>query len=226
MPALPEPPVLEPKHSATEQRLVLYNVPWDDYEQFCELFAGHNVRLAYQQGTLEIMPPSMGHEFSSYASGRAIDVLAEEMDVIILPGRSVTLKSEAVERGIEADNCYWIANEELVRAKEEIDLDVDPPPDLFVEVEVTRTVLDRLDICSKLGIPEVWRIEGGEIKILIRDADGAYSETDESSSFPGFPVKEIAPFLKRKTGVDYLTHMRQFRDWVRGRLDSNSDSPN
>lgn len=143
MPALPEPPVLtEQQQSALEQRLVLYNVPWNHYEQLCELFAGHNVRLAYQQGTLEIMAPSMVHGFYEFSSGHAVIVLAEELGTPILPGGTVTLKSQAVDRGIEPDNCFWITNEPLVRDKEEIDLDVDPPPDLFVEIEITHSILN------------------------------------------------------------------------------------
>lgn len=220
MSVLPEPPLLsEQEQSAQEQRLVLYNVPWDHYEQFCELLEEHNVRLTYQQGTLEIMAPSMNHEFYGYSSGRAIDTLAEEMGIAILPGRAVTLKSRAVERGIESDNCYWVATEESVRGKETIDLDVDPPPDLFVEIEITHSFLDRLEIAAKLGIPEVWRIDGDELKVLILQPDGTYSESEWSRSFPDFPVKEIVPFLKRSTDVDYLTQMRRFREWVRKQLD-------
>lgn len=233
MPALVEPPLLsEPDRTAdvgsavgpSEQRLVLFNVPWDHYEQFCELFAAHKVRLAYQQGTLEIMAPSMGHESSAFSSGHAVVVLAEEMDVPILPGRSVTLKNMAVDRGIEPDNCFWIAHEALVRDKTEIDLNVDPPPDLFVEVEVSRSFLDRLKIAAKLKVPEVWRLHDTELQDLLLQPDGTYAESDRSSAFPGFPVKEIARFLQRAPGVDYTTHMRRFREWVRERLAGSGDA--
>jgi hypothetical protein len=37
---------------------LLFNVPWDDYEQFCNLCDGHNIRLAYDRGTLEMFSPS------------------------------------------------------------------------------------------------------------------------------------------------------------------------
>jgi Uma2 family endonuclease len=233
MPALAAAPLLtEPDHTpqgepvteSSEQRLVLFNVPWDHYEQFCELFAAHSVRLAYQQGTLEIMAPSMGHETSAFSSGHAVVVLAEEMDVPILPGRSVTLKNLAVDRGIEPDNCYWIANEALVRDKSEIDLDVDPPPDLFVEVEVSRSFLDRLEISAKLKVPEVWRIRGAELQVLLLQPDGNYAESDRSAAFPGFPVKEIARLLQRAPGVDYTTQMRRLRAWVREQLKGPDDA--
>ena len=232
MPTLVEAPLLaEPDRTAhvgsaveSEQRLVLFNVPWDHYEQFCELFAAHKVRLAYRQGTLEIMAPSMGHESSAFSSGHAVVVLAEEMNVPILPGRSVTLKNMAVDRGIEPDNCFWIANEALVRDKTEIDLNVDPPPDLFVEVEVSRSFLDRLEIAAKLKVPEVWRILGTELQVLLLEPDGTYAASERSTAFSGFPVKEIARFLQRAPGVDYTTHMRQFREWVREQLSGPDDA--
>ncbi len=232
MPATVEAPLLaEPDRAAhvgsaaeSEQRLVLFNVPWDHYEQFCELFAAHNVRLAYQQGTLEITAPSMGHESSAFSSGHAVVVLAEEMDIPILPGGSVTLKNLAVDRGIEPDNCFWIARELLVRDKSEIDLNVDPPPDLFVEVEVSRSFLDRLEIAAKLNVPEVWRIRGIELQVLLLQPDGNYAESDRSTAFPGFPVTEIARFLQRAPGVDYTTQMRRLREWVRAQLKRTDDA--
>jgi Uma2 family endonuclease len=128
-----------------------------------------------------------------------------------------------VDRGIEPDNCYWIASELQVRDKTEIDLDLDPPPDLFVEIEITHCFLDRLEIAARLNVAEVWCFDGSVLKVLILQPDGTYSESDRSKAFPGFPVKDIAPFLKRTPDVDYLTQMRRFREWVRDRL---HDSPN
>jgi Uma2 family endonuclease len=233
MPVLVDAPLLaEPDRAASagsvtesssEQRLVLFHVPWDHYEQFCELFAAHNVRLAYQQGTLEIMAPSMGHESSAFSSGHAVVVLAEEMDVPILPGRSVTLKILTVDCGIEPDNCFWIANEALIRDKKEIDVNVDPPPDLFVEVEVSRSFLDRLEIAAKLKVPEVWHIRDTELQVLLLQADGTYADSDRSGAFPDFPVKGIARFLQRAPGVDYTTQMRRLREWVREQLPGRDD---
>jgi Uma2 family endonuclease len=229
MPALAEAPIsTDPATVAqscapaepAESRLVLHNVRWEDYERFCELFAGHNVRLAYQEGSLEIMAPSMGHESRAYSSGRAVDILAEEMEIPILPGRSVTLKRRAVSRGIEADNSFWIANEARVRDKKEIDLEVDPPPDLFVEVEVSRSFLDRLEIAARLKVPEVWRIRGADLRVFLLQPEGTYVESDHSAAFPGIPVTDIGPFLEHAPGVDYITQMRRFREWVREQLDS------
>ena len=36
----------------------------------------------------------------------------------------------------------------------------DPPPDLVVEVEMTRSAIDKLRLFASMGIPEVWRYDG------------------------------------------------------------------
>lgn len=203
---------------SAEQRLLLFNVPWDDYEQFCNLCDGHNVRLAYYQGTLELLSPSAAHGLCAYSSGHAVAILAEEINTPLLPGRCVTLKCRAAQCGIESDNSFWIANEVVVRGKDEMDLTIDPPPDLFVEIEVSRSFLDRLEIAASLKVPEVWRIRGAVLQVLLLQPDGTYLESEHSAAFPGFPVKEIGPFLEHAPGVDYITQMRRFREWVRERL--------
>jgi Uma2 family endonuclease len=38
-----------------------------------------------------------------------------------------------------------------------LDLSVDPPPDLVIETEVSRSVLRRLRIYAALGTREIWR---------------------------------------------------------------------
>ncbi len=46
--------------------------------------------------------------------------------------------SAASKRGLEADDCYWIANAERMTGKRRLDLRTDPPPDLAIEVDATR----------------------------------------------------------------------------------------
>ena len=45
----------------------------------------------------------------------------------------------------------------------EIDLDVAPPPDLAVEVEISRKALNSLNIYAALGVPEIWRFDGEDL---------------------------------------------------------------
>src|SRR5262245_26112822 len=118
------------------QTLVIDNVDWKDYLRFLRLFSGRpGHRIAYDRGVLEIMSPSRRHDKAAYLLGRFIDTLTEELGLTVTAGRSTTFRNRRARRGIEPDNSYWIANELAIRGKEEVDLRVDPPPDLCIEVD-------------------------------------------------------------------------------------------
>lgn len=46
-------------------------------------------------------------------------------------------------------------SEPRVRHKSEIELSLDPPPDLAIEVEISRNMVDKLAVYAALGVPEV-----------------------------------------------------------------------
>ena len=69
---------------------------------------------------------------------------------------ATTLKAQLKERGLEPDQSYYITNESLVRGCDDLDLEHDPPPDLAIEVEISRSALDKLAIYGDLGVSEVW----------------------------------------------------------------------
>ena len=159
---------------ATPGRLLLYDVPWTRYERLLRALDDRHLRLTYDRGTLEIMTLSHEHEGTSYLLGRFVDVLTEEADLPVKAGRSTTFRRRKKEKGLEADNCYWIANEKKVRGKKKINLKVDPPPDLALETDITHSSLDRLGIYRALRVPEVWRFDGKRMVFLILGPDGQY----------------------------------------------------
>jgi Uma2 family endonuclease len=156
-----------------EQRLALYDVAWEDYEAIGEALRDRsNLRLTYDSGTLEIMTTSQEHEKRKQRAGRLLEMLAEESGVDIEPAGSMTFKRSDLVRGLEPDQCYWIEHASRVRGTEEWDPSQDPPPDVVIEIEVSRTVLDRLDIYAALGVPEVWRCRRAGIIVMRLKPDG------------------------------------------------------
>lgn len=91
---------------------------------------------------------------------------------------------------------------------------VDPPPDLAIEIEITRSVLNRLGIYAKLGVREVWRFDGEALTVLLLGPDGNYAPSPTSAAFPYLPMGEIARFLNDE-GTDDTRWGRAFRAWVR-----------
>jgi len=113
---------------------------------------------------------------------------------------------------------YQVGDLERVRDPDNIDLEVDPPPDLAIEIEITRSALNRLGIYGSLGVPEIWRFNGRTLTVLLRQDDGSYRQNAVSEAFPGVPMAEIERFATMEGFRDENEWARQFRYWVRENL--------
>lgn len=84
-----------------------------------------------------------------------------------------------------------------------------------MEIETTRTVLNRLAVLASLGVPEIWRWDGENLQAGLLQADGTDEWGDRSRAFPQVPVAELGRFLRMIDQHDHLTIVRASRDWVR-----------
>jgi Uma2 family endonuclease len=109
-----------------------------------------------------------------------------------------------------------------MRGKDTIDLRVDPPPDLFIEIDITHSSLDRQEICAKLRVPEIWRFDGQTLSVHLLQPNGRYAIGPSSRCLPFLPVQELLPFLHFDPATDETTHLRRFADWVRQRFGRRS----
>lgn len=196
---------------------LLHNIDWQTYSRLLRVFSGQRRRLTYDRGILEIMSPLWEHEEPAYLLGRFIDVMTEEFNVPCRAGRSVTLRRRRKQRGLESDNCYWIASAPRLKGKRRIDLRVDPPPDLAVEVDVSSSSLDRMSIYAALRMPEVWRLSSAGLTFHILE-DGVYQVRPSSLAFPTPASADLAGFLALLDNADDTAIVRQFRAWVRQRI--------
>ncbi|MGH7139846.1 MAG: Uma2 family endonuclease, partial [Pirellulales bacterium] len=144
------------EQTATEPRFVLHGVPWETYVALREIEANWHVRMTYDRGTLEMMVNSDRHENMKKLIGQLIETFTAELNI---PRRSfgeTTWRRREIDKGLEADECYYILNQPLVSQRVEVDLLRDPPPDLALEVVVSHGDVDKMDIYAALGVPEVW----------------------------------------------------------------------
>ncbi len=126
-------------------------------------------RFFHDRGMLGIVSPgeSPEHEGIGRLCALLVELLAEEMELDVFDAGHTTFRREDLERGFEPDGSFCFSqNAERVRGKYNIDLSVDPPPDLVVEVDVTSYSLDKLPIYARVGVPEVWRYADGRPRIL------------------------------------------------------------
>jgi Uma2 family endonuclease len=196
--------------------MTLHGIEWQTYSRLLKIFAERpSVRLAYDRGALEIMSPLHEHESDADLLGRFVVALTEELGLPIKAGRSTTFRRRRKQRGIEPDNSYWIANEARVRGKRRINLRVDPPPDLAIEVDVTASSLDRMAIYAALRVPEVWRFDNGaDLSFQILQADGTYGAGACSLAFPMIAPGDLLRFVALR-GEEENTIVRKFREWLR-----------
>jgi Uma2 family endonuclease len=197
------------------ERITLWNVSWEEYSQLLELFEHRpGWRLSYDKGVLEIMSPSSRHEGDADMLGRFVAVITEELELPAKGGRCTTYRREDLERGLEADNSYWIANEWKVRCKRDIDLNIDPPPDLAIEIDVTSSSRDRMGIYAALGVPEIWH--GNEQGLtFLHLKKGKYVARPTSLAFPWLKPADLADHLALRATMDETAVVAKFRLWFR-----------
>lgn len=198
------PAVLSP----TDAVVALDRVSWATFTALAGESRGG--RLAYDRGRLEIMSPSLGHENVKSLLCRFIEMFAEERGIDVVAAGSVTLARNDLDRGIEADACYFFGSHARLRNRDAIDLAVDPPPDLAVEVDMSRSSVDKLAIYAALGVAELWRTDGRMIEILQLGSDG-YRLAAVSGLLPGFPRAEAMRLLVNREAMSDTQAGREMR---------------
>jgi len=191
--------------------ILLHNIRYDTYEQLTQDTLDRAVpRMAYHKGTLELMSPSSSHEDIKQLFVDIADAWAEARDVDIFLAGSTTFRKRGLPEGFEADASFYIANADAISRQRAIDLDMDPPPDLIVEVDLSSSSMSKFPIYAALGVPEVWRYVDGQVHIHLL-ADAAYSESHRSAAFAGLTVNDLTQLIA--VGLDM--RRRQWLRWLR-----------
>ena len=202
-----------------EQRVLLRNVSWDTYEKLVEEIVNPGIRLAYDEGLLEIMSPLERHDRFKELLGRLVDVLTEELDMSCSSTGSTTWRRKKKKKGVEADKSYYLTSAPKVRGKREVDLNIDPPPDLAIEVENTSSAVDQLGIYAALGVPEVWGFDGENLTVHGLQSNGQYAEQTQSQFFSREATAKMVEWIgKCDEGDDETPWIKEFRGWVRENL--------
>jgi Uma2 family endonuclease len=196
------------------ERFVFDDADWAFYELILKRVGNRHIFVTFDGERLEVMSPSPEHERQTSRLEKLLWILAEELDVPLESMGSFTLKRRNVKRGVEPDRCYYTRNAAAVRGKRRIDLQKDPPPDLALEIEVSRRLLDRIEIYRELRVPEVWCYDGSRLRVLRLGRTG-YKEADRSPTFPNLPPAEVHRLLVAAWETNEGTWTRDVRAWVR-----------
>lgn len=209
--------IAERRHQVPSNGIILNNISWQQFENFLlDLGENQGARLAYDRGRLEMMTPLPEHEYYKEILSLTIQDIAEELDLDYETYGSTTWKKEKELAGLEADNCFYFQHEDRVRGKLTLDLNQDPPPDLALEIDLTHKSLNRFPIYARLGVPEIWCYDSGELKIYqLQGSD--YQEVGQSEIFPNLPIQELPKVIERDRLQGRRAIRRAVRQWVKVR---------
>jgi|JI8StandDraft_2_1071088.scaffolds.fasta_scaffold12663_2 Uma2 family endonuclease len=196
------------------QRAILHRIAWNQFEKILEELGEHRgSRIAYYDGTLEIRMPLPEHERAKVIIGDLLKILLDELNLEWESLGSSTFKSIKMSAGIEPDDCFYIKNYAAMIGKKRLDLMIDPPPDLAIEIDLTSKT--QISAYEALGVPEIWRYQQGKLLINILQ-NGRYIESETSLAFTDLPVIEgISQFLERSNDIPMSAVRREFRQWLK-----------
>lgn len=190
-------------------------VGWDEYEDLLNHFGDRpGFRISYNKGILEIMSPLPEHEAFKEIILSLARILSEELNIPLETRGSTTYRQKRRSKGAEPDTSFYVQNAAAMIGKRNIDLAVDPPPDVVVEIDVTSESEGKFPIYASLGVPEIWRYDG-QRAWMYQLSDDCYVEIDSSLAFPILTPPALAQFLEQSKTQGQSATLAAFRQWVR-----------
>jgi Uma2 family endonuclease len=206
-----------------ETRVVIADVTWDFYESFVESIAeGENVRVAFDGKDIEVMTLGPFHESLGGIVAVFIATIAAELGVEHQPIGSTTWKRKSVKRGVESDLCYYFDHAKLATfteafARRSNKVEDYPNPDLAIEIDISRSEIDRAGIYAALKVPELWRFHKEQFSIAQLRPDGTYAPASQSR-FLAVRPDDITRWILEEQSPRGLAWQERLREWVRADL--------
>jgi Uma2 family endonuclease len=208
-----------PPQVAADDRVVLHHVTWETYERLLADDVERRVpRMTYDQGVLELVTPSKPHEMDAATIVRVVDIVAAVLGIPVQSVGSTTYRRNDLHRGFEPDASFYIQNEARVRDRREINLAVDPPPDLILEMEMSRTVRDKLPLFASMGIVEIWHCDGERVTILTLDQNECQT-SPASLALPALTSEVLTRFLAASRTMLSPEWFLAVSDWAQAQQD-------
>lgn len=177
---------------APGSNLRIPNVSWQEFTTLLEEWGEkRHPRLAYYRGCLEIMSPLVLHERPNRLIADIVKTILECQGRDWEDFGSATLKQPDVA-GIEPDTCFYIQNAAQMRACQQLDLSVYPPPDLAIECDLTSKPV--IDAYQAIQVPEVWIYANERLQIHLYSEHG-YQESLQSTIFANLLMATMIPSL-------------------------------
>lgn len=204
----------EMAEAAINQKLILQTISWEFYERILKEYENSNaLHFAYDDGFLEVEVPLLKHERPTEILRDLITAICFDKEIDYINAGSTTFRQRRKAKGVEPDTCFYIQNESKIRGKTEIDLSVDPPPDLVIEVDITSPSLNKMPIYAALGVPEVWLFKGDKVEFNKLFGD-FYRVEKNSAVFPKLSSEKATEFLQIGLNESSSKWLKAVREWI------------
>src|SRR5207302_5325881 len=143
-------------------------------------------------GTLTFIKPSRRHEWFAGRLSELAVAVASGLGILWEDAGRATFRRDDLKVGVEGDKTFYFARHaEVMRGPRDIDLTVQPPPDLAIEVEVSHLTDEAMTVWGRLGVPEVWRFgpNAEQFDFRLRGEDGIYTRFERSRALPGLTAE-------------------------------------
>lgn len=201
--------------AAGDQFVVLRDIGWEGYRRLLKIRGERNVpRMVYLDGSLYLMAPSFQHEHLKERLGQFVTEVVVGLEIPCIFAGSTTFRRRSRKGGVEGDKTYYFTNLVQVRGKERINLRVDPPPDLAIEVAVTHDADEAIEVYRRFQVPEVWIFGESELTILRLDARGRYNSSEHILALPDVTAAEVHSWIIRDQEGSDTEWIEELRRWV------------
>ena len=200
---------------ATDNKIVIYDVSWETYERLLsDLSDRSSPRLTYDRGRLEIMSPTEEHEELNRSLAALVEAVAEALEIDIRSLGSTTFRRQDLERGFEPDSCFYVQSLSKLESNRRVDLELDPPPDIVIEIDISHSSMEKLALYREMGVPEVWRHDGDSVTIHVLQEKG-YETAETSRAFPIVSATKLTELLETRRTQKRYDWLQSIREWAR-----------
>jgi Uma2 family endonuclease len=168
---------------------------WQDYCALRDSRGDGSIpRIKYRNGEILLMSPLPRHGREAHLLARVVEALLDSETRNYEAFTPITMDIPE-EGGIEPDYCFYIDNWQVAVGKDRIDWQVDPPPDLVIEIDVT--TYTAAEDYAPYGVPEVWLFKKSGLKIYYLQGN-SYQQQSMSRYFPGVDLPALLDQLLQR----------------------------
>jgi len=182
-----------------EERQIISGVSWKRYEALLnDLGDSLRYRVTYLDGVLELVSPSRRHERNKTTIGSLLEDYFKQKRIRYFPLGSTTFRKEEQTGSTEPDESYCIDTEKEF-------------PNLAIEVVVTSSSVDKLEVYKRLEVQEVWFFKNNQFEVYHLRGK-TYEQIEQSEVLPSLDLAMLARYA---IASDPLEAALEFREKIK-----------